>query len=67
MCGELAGNPALAKLLLGLGARRFSVSQANYVDTLTLIRGANVHDLEEKAALALASRTKKAVRSLRLS
>jgi phosphotransferase system enzyme I (PtsI) len=30
MCGELAGESVLARILLGLGARRFSVSRSHY-------------------------------------
>jgi phosphotransferase system enzyme I (PtsI) len=62
MCGELAGNPPLTKLLVGLGARRFSVSQANFLDILQLIRDSTVSQMENIASEALQARTNKAVR-----
>jgi len=38
MCGELAGNEKLVRVLLGLGARRFSVSRIHFTNTIDLLR-----------------------------
>ena len=46
MCGELAGSPELARVLVSLGARRFSISQSHYNGAVALIRKMSVCDLK---------------------
>jgi phosphoenolpyruvate-protein phosphotransferase len=64
MCGELAGDPLLARLLLGLGARRFSVSQSHYHRTVQLIRQLDLSEQQQVAAEALRVDSGAAVRQL---
>lgn len=64
MCGELAGDPLLARLLLGLGARRFSVSQSHYRRTVQLIRQLGASEEQQLAEEALRLDSGAAVRQL---
>ncbi len=50
MCGELAGDPTLAAVLLGLGARRFSVSRTHYPTAVATFGRLNVGELTAAAA-----------------
>jgi len=50
MCGELAGDPTLAAVLLGLGARRFSVSRTHYPTAVATFGRLNVSELTAAAA-----------------
>lgn len=49
MCGEMAGDPTLAAVLLGLGARRFSVSRTHYPTAVSTFGGLNVAELSAAA------------------
>ncbi|MCO6459707.1 MAG: phosphoenolpyruvate--protein phosphotransferase [Pirellulaceae bacterium] len=62
MCGELAGDPLLLRLLLGFGARRFSVSRSHFHQTVAWIRQQSLGDLQRLAAEALRLGTGRAVR-----
>jgi phosphoenolpyruvate-protein kinase (PTS system EI component) len=64
MCGELAGDPALAALMLALGVRRFSVSQVNYRDMRAAIRRASIQMLEPLATELMHLESAAAVRRL---
>ncbi len=52
MCGELAGNPAAAMLLLGLGLDEFSMSPTMLLKIKKII---NTVDMDSKAVLAMES------------
>lgn len=49
MCGELAGDPTLAAVLLGLGARRFSVSRSHYPTAVSTFGRLNIAELTTAA------------------
>jgi phosphotransferase system enzyme I (PtsI) len=51
ICGEMAGNPAYAELLIGLGLRELSVAPGELLDVKSAIRNVRIPD-----ALALATR-----------
>lgn len=53
ICGEMAGNPAYAELLLGLGLRRFSVAPGQMLEVKKAIRSARIDDAERCARRAL--------------
>ncbi|MCU1281279.1 MAG: phosphoenolpyruvate-protein phosphotransferase [bacterium] len=53
ICGEMAGNPAYAKLLLGLGLRRFSVAPGQMLEVKNAIRSARLDEAEGLARRAL--------------
>ncbi len=66
MCGELAGDPMLAKILIGLGVRRFSVSRSHYRQTVAQITSHRTDELQRLAAEALQLSSGRAVRQLLL-
>jgi phosphotransferase system enzyme I (PtsI) len=49
MCGEMAGDPESAFLLLGMGLRNFSMSSAAIPQVKALVRMVSVSDAEELA------------------
>lgn len=49
LCGEMAGDPAYARLLLGLGLRQFSMHPANILEVKRAIISANVGQVEKHA------------------
>ncbi len=49
MCGEMAGDPRLVPLLLGLGMRRFSMSPRLVPEVKAQIRGLSISDLNQLA------------------
>lgn len=49
MCGELAGDPTLAAVLLGLGARRFSVSRTHYPTAVATFARLDIGELATAA------------------
>ena len=46
ICGEMAGNPAYTELLLGLGARSFSLTPGEIPEIKTVIRAVNSQEAE---------------------
>jgi phosphoenolpyruvate-protein kinase (PTS system EI component) len=62
ICGELAGDPHLTGLLLGLGIRRLSVSRSNYAQVVRAIRQLSLESLQEPAAHVLKLTTGASVR-----
>jgi phosphoenolpyruvate-protein phosphotransferase len=63
ICGELAGDPHLTSLLLGLGIRRLSVSRSNYVEVVRAVQRSSIATLQEPAAQVLRLTTGSAVRT----
>jgi phosphotransferase system enzyme I (PtsI) len=53
LCGEMAADPRLALLLVGLGLRRLSMSPRQIPEVKTWIREASVSELAELAARCL--------------
>ncbi|HXS44116.1 MAG TPA: phosphoenolpyruvate--protein phosphotransferase [Solirubrobacteraceae bacterium] len=52
-CGELAGEPAAAALLVGLGVRELSMAPARIPEVKQVVRGLTLDDAESAAAAAL--------------
>lgn len=46
LCGEMAGDPAYTRLLLGLGLRRFSMNTANLLAVKEIVLGSDIEKLE---------------------
>ena len=67
MCGEMAGEPALALLLLGLGLDEFSVSPIQAPIIKKVIRSVDYRAAQSIAKQALEFRTGKEVESFLLS
>ncbi|MCC6849272.1 MAG: phosphoenolpyruvate--protein phosphotransferase [Deltaproteobacteria bacterium] len=57
VCGEMAGNPAYAELLLGLGVRSFSVTPGEILEIKKVIRAASLARARQLAARVLTLRT----------
>jgi phosphotransferase system enzyme I (PtsI) len=55
MCGEMAGDPTLTRLLLGLGLTEFSMPPAAAPEVKHVIIESNVTDLRKRVAKALRS------------
>jgi phosphotransferase system enzyme I (PtsI) len=55
VCGEMAGNPIMAPLLVGLGADEFSVSPSMLPMVKKVIRSITYSQAEELASVALSS------------
>ena len=53
ICGEMAGDPRLAALLLGLGLREFSVAPGELLEVKEAIRGTHLHEARRLARDAL--------------
>jgi phosphotransferase system enzyme I (PtsI) len=64
MCGEMAGDPELTELLVGLGLDELSMSAVTIPDVKTAIREVKADDAEELAASVLAAETLAEVRAL---
>jgi phosphotransferase system enzyme I (PtsI) len=64
VCGELAGDPALATALLALGLRRFSVSRPDYSRVVALIERLSMSELEKRRHELLRARTGAEVRRI---
>ncbi len=64
ICGEMAGNPLMVPLLMGLGADEFSVSPSLVPMVKDVIRNLRYAQAEELAAKALASESPKEVLDL---
>ena len=50
VCGEMAGNPETARLLVGLGARKLSMSSGNIAGVKAMLSGISVSEAAEEAA-----------------
>ncbi len=61
ICGEMAGNPLMVPLLMGLGADEFSVSPSVVPIVKDVIRNLRYAQAEELAAQAMASMSPKEV------
>jgi phosphotransferase system enzyme I (PtsI) len=64
ICGEMAGEPRYAELLLGLGLRRFSVAPGEILPVKDAIRKANLKAAETLAREALTLGTHQEVEAL---
>jgi phosphoenolpyruvate-protein phosphotransferase len=64
VCGELAGDPALATALLALGVRRLSVSRPDYSRVVALTEGLSISELERRRDELLRARTGAEVRRI---
>jgi phosphotransferase system enzyme I (PtsI) len=64
VCGELAGDPALATALLSLGLRRLSVSRPDYSRVVALTEQLSISELEERRDELLRARTGGEVRRI---
>lgn len=62
ICGELAGDPSLTGLLIGLGIRQLSVSRTNYVQVVRAIQQLRLDRSTELAAEVLKLSSGTAVR-----
>jgi len=49
MCGEMAGEPAFTRLLLGLGLREFSVHPGGLLEVKKIIMESNIAELSVMA------------------
>jgi phosphotransferase system enzyme I (PtsI) len=55
VCGDVAGDPLLTWVLLGLGVRDFSMSAAHLDVVRSIVRGTRLGDAQRLAAAALAA------------
>ncbi len=53
ICGDMAGEPAYAELLIGLGLREFSVAPGEILEVKSAIRRVSLADAQRLAAKAL--------------
>lgn len=53
MCGEMAGDPRLTRLLLGLGLREFSMHPSALLEIKDLVNNSHTADLQKQARKAL--------------
>ena len=61
VCGEIAGDPRLAPLLLALGLKEFSLHPSNLLELRRAIRDCNLHDLRARADTLLQARDRNAI------
>ena len=64
ICGEMAGVPANAELLLGLGLRALSVAPGELLEVKSAIRATRMDDAREVARRALALRSVEEIEAL---
>ena len=64
MCGEMAGDPNAAPLLLGLGLDEFSMSAASILRARKIINGLSKKEMEELADKAIHMQTEQEVLEL---
>lgn len=62
ICGELAGDPHLTGLLLGLGTRQLSVSRTNYIQVVRAIQALRLDKVTQLAEQVLKLNTGAAIR-----
>ena len=53
VCGEMAGDPRLTRLLLGMGLRQFSMHPAQILEVKQEVLGSNLADLRRKVGRLL--------------
>ena len=63
VCGEMAGDPAAALALVGIGIRSLSMSAPSLAAIRRAIRGANLEDLRREAEASLDAGSAAAVRA----
>jgi phosphotransferase system enzyme I (PtsI) len=63
MCGEMAGDPLMTRVLIGMGLDEFSVSPVSHLHIKEIIRGVDVSKCEQVAHKALTFSTAEAVHS----
>lgn len=61
MCGEMAGDPAAAVLLLGLGLDEYSMSASSIPEVKRIIRSTSIREAEEVVGTAMEMRSFKEV------
>lgn len=54
MCGEMAGDPRFARLLLGIGLREFSMQPGAILDIKEVVLKADTHELKRRTAALFA-------------
>jgi len=64
MCGDMAGDPMLARVLVGLGLRNFSMAPRQIPLVKSIIRSTDLFDAERMAAQALAMRTETEIETM---
>lgn len=64
VCGELAGDPAAVVILVGLGLRKFSMSEANIGRVKQAIAGVTLAQAQEWAKACLEMTTQEEIRAL---
>ncbi len=64
MCGEMAGDPMAAPLLLGLGLDEFSMSATSILRARKIINGLKLADMQDLASKAINCQTEAEVSSL---
>lgn len=64
MCGEMAGDPLAAPVLLGLGLDEFSMSATSILETRKVIRNLNLSEMQDLASKALECSTAAEVEAL---
>jgi phosphotransferase system enzyme I (PtsI) len=61
VCGEMAGDAALAPLLLALGLEEFSLHPATLLEVRRAIRGSDLGELRARAAALLRARDRRRI------
>ena len=56
LCGEMAGDPKLIEVLLGLGLRQLSMDTANILEVKSVIRQIDVNEAKKKARRLLSGK-----------
>ena len=64
MCGEMAGDPQAAPVLLGLGLDEFSMSASRILPTRKIVTSLDFKQMEELAQNALKCQTEAEVKEL---
>jgi phosphotransferase system enzyme I (PtsI) len=64
ICGEMAGNVKLTRLLLGMGLRRFSMYSANILNVKKIILNSDVADIANKVSKILRSESRERIYEL---
>lgn len=67
VCGDMAGDPMLTWVLLGLGVRDLSMSAGHLDSVRSIVRGTNLGDAQQLAAAALAAESEVEAERLVLS